>query len=85
MFHRAPVIPLAGMLEICDAIPARRDAHIRHVTADLAEHLTNRVLKPVSASDFADDGELRSIGRPVSLPHTFLNLPRRTTAQSHAS
>ena len=81
--HRAPVIPLARMLKVRDAIAPRRNAHVAHVAADLAEHMANGILQAILSRDFANDGELRAVGRPVRLPYTFLNFARSAPVQRH--
>ena len=72
------------MLEIGDPIPSGRDAHVAHETADLAEWVADRILEPILAPYLADDGKLRSVRRPIGLPHALLYLPRRTAVEVHS-
>jgi len=71
------------VLKIGDAIAFGRDAQVTHITADLAQHVADGILEPIFARDLADDGELRTIRRPIRLAHAFLNLTRSAAAQGH--
>src|SRR5208283_4954307 len=82
--HRASVVPFERMLEIGDPVPPRRNTYIAHVATDLAEHMTDGIFEPVLAPGLSNDGELRSVRRPVGLPYCLLDFSWRAAVERHS-
>jgi hypothetical protein len=80
----AAVVPFARVLEVGNAIAARREAQIAHIAADFAEYIADWIFEAILAAGFPDDGELRAVRRPVGLTYAFLDLAGRAAAERHA-
>ncbi len=78
--HVAAVVAPRRMIEKRDEVPLRRDPHVRHPARGPVDDLPDRVFELLRSSDFADDGELLAIGRPVRPLDVVQDLARRTAA-----
>ena len=72
------------MLQERDPIAARREPQVAEVPPGRVEDLADRILQPILAVDFPDDGEAFAVGRPVRLPDALEHLARRAAAERHA-